>query len=263
MGTESGGAMKLAVNGFAAYLEGDGLGHSRIGSIFEDRIGELCVTTFTFINSFDSGRFAAVPLALPKGITRWSWGWYQNMLQDRAGEWWVSTGEGLVRYPKLTRLEQLTRARPKAIYTTRDGLMGDLIFRIFEDSRGNIWISTINDNQDGLTVWDRASETFHRYSPADGIPQGAPSAFCEDRAGNLWIGFYNGGLARHTAGRFTSFGVGDGVPAGMVRGLYLDSAGRLWIAASEGGAARGMIRRRRPASTPTLPQRRSAIRLPV
>ncbi len=150
----------------------------------------------------------------------------------------MSTGQGLVRYPKLTRREQLTHARPKAIYTTRDGLMGDLIFRIFEDSRGDIWISTINDNQDGLTRWDRATETFHRYSAADGIPQGAPTAFCEDRAGNLWIGFYNGGLARYTAGRFTSFGVGDGVPAGVVRGLYLDSSGRLWIAASEGGAGR-------------------------
>ncbi len=71
MGTESGGAMKLAVNGFATYLEGDGLGQTRIGSIFEDRAGELCVTSLVFINSFDSRKFAAVPLTLPRGITRW------------------------------------------------------------------------------------------------------------------------------------------------------------------------------------------------
>lgn len=238
MGTESGGAMKLAVNAFATYLEGDGLGHTRIGSIFEDRAGELCVTSSNFIHSFDSRKFAAVPLTLPRGITRLSWGWYQTMLQDRAGEWWMSTGQGLVRYPKITRLEQLARARPKAIYTTRDGLSGNLIFRIFEDSRGDIWLSTINDNQDGLTRWERATDTFHRYSFADGFAQSAPSAFCEDRAGNLWIGFYNGGLARYTGDRFTFFSDSDGVPAGVVRGLYFDSAGRLWIAASEGGAAR-------------------------
>ncbi|MEK6324055.1 MAG: two-component regulator propeller domain-containing protein [Acidobacteriota bacterium] len=242
IGTESSGAMKLAVNGFTTYLEGDGLGHTRIGSILEDRADELCAVSGGdirngFINRFDRRKFAAVRLALPRG-SRWGWGWYQTMFEDRAGEWWMSTGQGLVRYPKITRLEQLTRARPKAIYTIRDGLIGDLIFRIFEDSRGDIWISTINDNQDGLTRWERATGTFHRYSFADGFTQSAPSAFCEDRAGNLWIGFYNGGLARYTAGRFTFFSDSDGVPLGVVRGIYLDSSGRLWIAASEGGAAR-------------------------
>ena len=238
MGTETAGAMKLAVDGFPTYLERDGLGHTRIGSIFEDLDGDLCVTSFAFINRFDVGKFAAVPLSLPRGITRWSWGWYQTMLQDRAGEWWMSTGQGLVRYRKLTKLEQLATAIPKAVYTTREGLLGDLIFRIFEDNRGDIWISTINGNQDGLTRWDRESETFHRYSSADGIPQSAASAFCTDRSGNLWIGFYNGGLARYTASRFTYFSENDGVPSGVVRGLYLDSAGRLWIATSEGGAGR-------------------------
>ena len=238
LGTESGGAMKLAVFGFATYLEGDGLVDTRISSILEDRAGELCVVSSAFINRFDGRGFSGVPLTLPAGITRRTWGWYQHIFQDHTGEWWMSTGQGLARYPKLAKLEQLSRARPKAIYTTRDGLMGDLIFRIYEDSRGDIWIGTINYNQDGLTRWDRATETFHRYSPADRIPQGAPSAFCEDRSGNLWIGFYNGGLARYAKGKFTLFRVGDGVPEGTVRGLYVDSEGRLWIASSEGGAAR-------------------------
>ncbi|MEK6304354.1 MAG: two-component regulator propeller domain-containing protein, partial [Acidobacteriota bacterium] len=240
IGTESSGAMKLAVNGFTTYLEGDGLGHTRIGSIFENRAGELCAVSGDvsneFINRFDRRDFAPVRLTLPRG-TLPGWGWYQTMFESRTGEWWMGTGLGLVRYPKVTKLEQLTTARPKAVYTTRDGL-GNLIFRIFEDIRGDIWISSINENQDGLTRWERATDTFHRYSFVEGFTRSAPSAFCEDRAGNLWIGFYNGGLARYIAGRFTFFTDRDGVPAGSVRGLYLDSAGRLWIASSEGGAAR-------------------------
>ena len=35
------------------------------------------------------------------------------------------------------------RLPPKAIYTTRDGLAGNTILRLFEDSRGDIWISTV------------------------------------------------------------------------------------------------------------------------
>src|SRR5262249_83905 len=145
------------------------------------------------------------PLTLPHGMSYWGWGWYQIMFQDHYDEWWMSTGQGLVRYPRLTSLEQLAHSRPKAIYTTREGLPTDDVFRLYEDSRGDIWISTLGNRNGVLTRWERSSETFHRYSPADGVPDHAPTAFCEDSAGNLWIGFYEGGLVRYSAGRFRQF----------------------------------------------------------
>src|SRR5262249_54059588 len=74
----------------------------------------------------------------------------------------------------------------------------------------------------------------HIYSAEDGVPASAPSAFCEDREGNLWIGFYDGGLALYAEGRFRLFAPADGLPDGSVRGLYLDHEGRLWIAANDG-----------------------------
>jgi ligand-binding sensor domain-containing protein/signal transduction histidine kinase len=239
IGTDVGGAMRLAANGFTTYNQADGLGGITIGSIFEDRAGELCVITGQGdLDRFDGKRFIAASLTLPKGVTYWGWGWNQVMFQDSRGEWWMNTGEGLVRYPRLTRVEQITNARPKAIYTTRDGLPDNEIFRLFEDSRGDIWIGTIGTAHDVLARWERATETLHRYTPADGIPEAAPTAFCEDASGNLWIGFYVGGLLRYSHGRFTSFKSEDGVPPGLVRGIYLDHSSRLWIATAEGGAAR-------------------------
>src|SRR5262249_35886110 len=119
-----------------------------------------------------------------------------------------------------------------------DGLGANEIFRLFEDSRGDIWISTLGNPKGVLTRWERATETFHCYSPADGIPEPAPTAFCEDPAGNIWIGFYLGGLLRYSQGRFTLFTQADGVPPGFVGGLYLDRAHRLWVATGEGGVAR-------------------------
>ena len=238
IGTEAGGAMKLAVNGFTTYEKADGLGGTRIGSIFENRARELCVFANESISKFEQRTFTAVPLTLPKGTTHWNWGWDQITFQDHTGEWWMNTVEGLVRYPKMTTLQQLARARPKAIYTERDGLTSNNVFRLFEDSRGDIWISTLDRPGAVLTRWERSTGTFHRYSTAEGVFEDPPTAFCEDASGNLWIGFFPGGLLRYEAGRFTPFTQSDGLPAGMVRGMHLDRAGRLWIATAEGGVAR-------------------------
>jgi len=239
IGTGYSGAIRLAANGFTSYYQTDGLGGIEIASIFEDQAGELCVLSNSrHLNRFDGTKFTAAQLTLPPGKKYWGWGWYQTMFQDSRGEWWMNTGEGLVRYPKLDSIEQITRAKPKAIYTTQNGLPANEIFRLFEDSRGDVWISTLGNAQGVLTRWERATETFHHYSPADGIPQAAPTAFAEDGAGNLWIGFYAGGLLRYTAGQFSQFSSTEGVPPGFIHGLYLDHAGALWIATGEGGIAR-------------------------
>jgi len=239
LGTESGGAMKIARDGLTVYRETDGLGGARIAAILESQAGELIVIDAGgFLNHFDGRRFIAVKPNLPKNISYLGWGWYQHSFQDHNGEWWVPTGEGLCRFPKVDRVEQLAHARPLAFYTTRNGLPSNEVFRLYEDSRGDIWIST-SGKRDGLTRWERASGKFHRYTEADGLPSSnTPSAFREDASGNLWIGFHEGGLARYRNGRFMLFTATDGLPAGLIRALYLDHARRLWIATSRGGLAR-------------------------
>jgi two-component sensor histidine kinase len=89
-----------------------------------------------------------------------------------------------------------------------------------------------------LTRWERATETFHRYSDADGLPPFRSAAsFCEDGRGNLWIGLRDGPLARFERGRFAVFTTSDGVGEGTISDLRLDRAGRLW-AATSGGVTR-------------------------
>jgi signal transduction histidine kinase/sugar lactone lactonase YvrE len=109
------------------------------------------------------------------------------------------------------------------------------------DSRGDIWVATNHVNDIGLVRWERATGKFHRYA-GNGLPsfkQHSATAFREDAAGSLWIGFsHDGGLIRYRRGRFESFTSADGVPKGNINVLFLDHAGRLWIAASEGGLSR-------------------------
>ncbi len=243
IGTDN-GAFKLARNGFTTYTEADGLDDSRVSSIFESRAGDLgCMTVCsseTPLNWVERNRFRALRPQLPRSLNYFGWGWHQLILQDQAGEWWLPTDQGLFRYPKVNHVSQLATTPPKAIYTTKDGLVCNDIFRLYEDSHGDIWIATFSEARGGLTRWERATNTFHHYGEADGLPPKTPipHAFREDRAGNLWIGFVDtNSLARFRDGRFTLFTTEQGVPAGKIYDLYLDHVGRLWIASTLGGLA--------------------------
>jgi len=243
VGTGSGGAMKITRHGFTTYGETDGISQTRIGEILEDQAGELCVIGALpdrlFIDRFDGHRFRETVPNMPAG-TPFSWGWYQIILQDHLGEWWVATSRGVARFPHVVHPEQLAHVSPKAIYTSADGLNGDEVFRLFEDSRGDIWIGTIAPGLNFLTRWERATGTFHRYLPqADGIPAKPPTAIQEDGGGDVWIGLYGLGLARYRAGRFNMFGTAAvRQEDNVVRGFYLDHAGRLWAATSLSGLVR-------------------------
>jgi ligand-binding sensor domain-containing protein/signal transduction histidine kinase len=230
VGTQASGAMKIARSGLLSYGEMDGLGNPEIVSIFESRAGELIVISSKWtVNRFDGGRFTTARLNLPQKILDSSSGRWV-IIQDHLGEWWAATNQGLYRFPFVNRIEDLARVRPLAAYTTREGLADNYISRLFEDSHGDIWIGTFNPPET-LTRWERATNTFHRYSEKDGIPPlNWANVFAEDTAGNLWIGLHNGGMMRYRNNRFETFGEAEGVPIGLTSGLYFDRAGRLWLA---------------------------------
>ena len=243
LGTASAGVMKIARHGFTSYTETDGLSGMRTGSVFVDHGGELCVWNQGrnwILNCFNGRRFTSIHPKYPETIHYFGWGGTQVGFQDHTGEWWVPTGQGLCRFGRASHAEELNGRAPKAVYTMRDGLAGDDIFRLFEDSRGDIWISNVSTTTGyGLTRWERSTSSFHVCTAAEGLQiLDAPTAFVEDRGGQLWMGFYNGGLARFRNGRFTHFYQADGVPRGMIRALYLDHAGRLWVASTRGGLGR-------------------------
>jgi signal transduction histidine kinase/sugar lactone lactonase YvrE len=151
----------------------------------------------------------------------------------------------LFRFPQVSRIEQLAHTPPKAVYHALGNIALDEVFRLYEDARGDIWISGATGTRRWISRWKRATNTFHNYTEADGLRLVGDynvlpltTAFREDRAGNLWVGSDGHGLARFRNGQFTVFTTSDGVPDGWVRDLYLDHAGRLWIASSRDGVSR-------------------------
>jgi hypothetical protein len=161
------------------------------------------------------------------------------MFQSRSGEWWMQVSTGVVRYPLVDHLKRLTTAKPDRIFTGPRDRISEEVFRIFEDSRGDVWIAGFSTDGRLLVRWDRKTGAFQHFGKDQGFePTSAPTAFCEDNSGNLWIGFFSGGLARYRDGRLTALANADELPAGFVRAIYQDHASRLWVATTEGGAAR-------------------------
>jgi signal transduction histidine kinase/streptogramin lyase len=230
------GAARILRSGFTQFDEADGLESKRVQSVFETHDGALLAVSGArhTLNQFDGSRFTGIQPPAP-GIASFGWGEGEVVLEDRRGEWWVATGVGLLRYPKVARLSDLSHTLPKAIYRQEDGLPDIGVTRLFEDSRGDIWIGTGS----GVARFRSGAGTLENLSPALRAALGhdsVPHSFTEDRSGALWIGFYQDGLVRYRDGRAEA--IRQGLPAGSINSLLIDHAGRLWIASSRQGLAR-------------------------
>jgi hypothetical protein len=196
--TEGLGIFRGAPTGFQAYYESDGLGSARISSIFEDLAGDLCVTTSvenfarppSHLKVKRGDVFERVELQPASGFTAWGWGWNQFGLQAHDAEWWFPSEDGLYRYAAANEPRNLSARPPLRVYRgDRDGGT-DGVFRVFADSHGNIWFTSVSHHQ--LIRLERVSGQFHRFSTAEGWPvDGIATLIRESAEGYLWIGTFN------------------------------------------------------------------------
>jgi signal transduction histidine kinase/ligand-binding sensor domain-containing protein len=231
------GVLKLSPDGLVSYGLPDGLGDARIYTFSERPGGGLYAISGNWIvNRFDGRRFHAIRPRVPETAiyTYYSHG----VFLDRTGRWWLLTDQGLHGLRARASIEAAAREIPELVYTARNGLPDNNVVRVFEDSRGDIWIATRSRRTvaTNLSRWERATGTIRPVVARFDAANQFPIAFAEDRNGAIWIGFETGGLARYHDGRFTLFGSADGAP-GNVMDLHLDGAGKLWIASSSDGVS--------------------------
>ena len=235
------GAKKWARYGFTSFYEADGLYFSAVNSVFENQIGELfAINSFNgwSVSRFDGEKFDLVKPTFPpeQGFT--GSGWKQTVLQDEAGDWWFPNGRGVSRIQKTAHFEDLAWATPQMI---KIGANDAEVFRIFEDSRGDVWFLVIAGTANQLWLWERSTDTWRDYTQSAGFGKNrVGSAFVEDKSGDLWIaaGGDDSALINYRGGQFRIFTRSDGVPEGWMRDLFVDHDGRLWIANSTVGLLR-------------------------
>lgn len=115
-----------------------------------------------------------------------NWAW--PVLQDRNGNIWFSNWNGVYRYDGKSFTD----------FTKIDGLSGNMVARIIEDKRGNLWFGG-----DGLSRFDGRS--FTSFTTSDGLLNHAIWAILEDREGAVWVGTRETGLYRYDGRAFTRF----------------------------------------------------------
>jgi signal transduction histidine kinase/ligand-binding sensor domain-containing protein len=236
---EGDGVLRIDDNGFIAYAETEGLDHPRIASIFTDRAGRLCVTTSWYdygsVRLWHDNRFLTFRISFPSQLHSFGQGWNQFGLQAHDGEWWIPTAEGLLRFG-AARTENLVNAPVKNWYRYGAGLPCRDIFRVFEDSGGDIWVSC--DGPDGVLRWDRRTERFRNFGPAEGwLPNQFAMVFRESPPGTIWMVMENR-VVRFHDGHFQYVPLGTADATTRPRDMFIDSARRVWIAT----AGKGLFR---------------------
>lgn len=238
--TEHGGATKIARTGFAAFGPREGIAWGV--SLMQTRAGDLCfagpATPEWGLHCFNGISFDVVRPRLRPGAGSMSWGWNQLVLEDHAGDWWFATLEGIARFRKAARPVDLEGRAPDTWYGSRDGLVPPIIFKLFEDSRGDVWVAIVgHGGRNGLSRWRRATNTWHHFSGEPNLPDLNAffvTAFAEDQSGNVWMGFSGtGGVARYRNGTFDRLDT-RGLFRAVVRNIFRDSSGRLWFATHAG-----------------------------
>lgn len=118
-------------------------------------------------------------------------------------------------------------------YTTREGLLSDIVNTIVQDSRGYLWAGT----WEGISVFDGI--TFRNLTPADGLPSTYVNCLTELRSepGTMAAGMNLDGICLIRDFRVTPMRVGPSAEANRVLSLMEDSRGVLWC-----GTAAGLFR---------------------
>ena len=264
IGTRDRGLVHVHQGRADSFSAADGLTGDNVSDVFEDREGNIWVSTIEGLNRFRD--FSVATLTVKDGLSRALVG---SVLADKDGGVWLATYGGLNRWDH----GQITI--PQTGDSKRSGKIdGYAPNSLFQDDRGRLWISTFPElgylenkrfnSIKGITktnvlsiAQDTASTVWVLNEPVGllGIsPQNDvkeilwselghkdhASVLAADRrqGGGLWIGFFLGGISYFSEGHIhESYTATNGLGAGRVSDFQLDEDGSLWIS-TEGGLSR-------------------------
>ena len=229
---DGGGGMRIVGDGAVVYTEADGLDSSDIVGFAAGEDGAVHALSRRpdgfALHRYDGTRFTRVALAVPPEVRSAGRSLDQSAVRSRDGGWWIATGTGALHYAHGS-----SRGAVIAPPTTQAAN----VFRLFEDSRGDLWIglSSLAKNElyrrrhstGGLErLADRGSLPALRHSP--------PTAFCEDRGGNVWFGLEFGGWLRDRQGKIEDYSAAAPALANRIWSALADSSGRIWVGTNDG-----------------------------
>lgn len=149
--------------------------------------------------------------------------------EDRAGDLWLGTYDGLVHLDRDTETFTQYEHDPK----DPNSLSSDFVWAIYQDPDGIIWLATAG----GLDRFDRANEQFTVYTMEDGLANDNVMGILADEQGNLWLGT-DGGLSKFDpqTETFRNYDVSDGLASNviMLAACHQSESGEMFFGTLEG-----------------------------
>lgn len=189
--------------------------------------GIITATTFGLYNfDLQHPQFTLEP-AVPDNL------FYTTILEDREQTRWIgSFHDGLYFFNPFTKKHGVFTYNGKDSSSISD----NHINKLFEDSNNQLWIAT----EYGLCKLNSATQTFRRYTTANGLPSNIIYALLEDAHKNLWI-TTSKGLVRMSLlnGHISIYTTANGLLGDQFNysSAYKDDKGNMYF-----GCLKGMIK---------------------
>lgn len=212
-GTYGGGLNVLSKNHVNYYNKKNGLIDDRIYCVKFMQDNSLWIGTRDGISILKDGKFlqttpfANIPYKKIRCITKMKDGSY----------WFGTDDEGVLIYHNH-HFKKLQVA---------DGLVGNNVRSILQDSSGDIWIGT----SEGVTRFHNGE--MKNYSSVNELIHSGVLDIYEDTHGNIWFATF-GGLSYFHNGVFKSFGIKEGLRNSVCYTITQDSSGYYWVGTNKG-----------------------------
>lgn len=244
------GAYRYDGKTFTNLTTKDGLNSNHVGSIIQDKSGNILFGTSNGICKYNGKAFTKYPVPDTLSIT--------CMLEDKDGNLWFGTKKnGIYRYNGTTLDNFLNNKQ------FNFGNTNQLIVDILQDKNGNLWFSSWN----GGGVWRFDGKDFKNFLPSEDYyktnqdkrnfnnPQStfenntrtvfSPSqnhitddmifSMTEDNLGNIWFATRDHGICYYNGKTFTTIGRNVGFDSRGASAILQDDKNNFWITTFDSG----------------------------
>lgn len=152
-----------------------------------------------------------------------------NIYQDQKGYIWVTTEDGLNKFDGAKFTSYRTHKNDST------SLIGNHVYKVFQDSRGNLYILSTK----GLQIYDYRSDTFKTIKKSS--PSYNNKSITELRNGNILIGTSGYGMKTLSADSKGNYQIKDWNPSlsgYTINEIKEDQSGNIWICTEYHGVIR-------------------------
>jgi ligand-binding sensor domain-containing protein len=170
-------------NRSTTYTTKDGLTYNEVRLVFEDRDGNIWADTRKGLNLVEERNGKVKFTTYSREGNGLSNDYFLSISQDQHGTMWFGTdGGGAIAF----------RNGVFRSYTTSEGLPANVVFKVYEDSKGILWFATVN----GLVRCDDERRSiFSTIDNRHGLPSTVIFDILEDNNGAFWLTTPDGVIA--------------------------------------------------------------------